>query len=141
MRALGRQAGTSPAALEAVRQALQDEDWRVRQQAAVALRRLAADAAVMAIMLGPLDDPRSWVRWEAALTLADLGMPDPAALAALCRALRDEPYPWVRTAAATALGRLEARGQEVVAALRDACADRDGRVRAAARRALARPAP
>ncbi|HZS86954.1 MAG TPA: HEAT repeat domain-containing protein [Chloroflexota bacterium] len=70
-----------------------------------------------------------------------MGTPDPAALAALCRTLRDEPYPWVRMAAATALGRLPADGDEVTTTLRDARADRDGRVRSATREALARRAP
>lgn len=117
--------------LPALGRALKDDDWQVRQEAAVSLGKLLwPDSA--AILIDALDDPAWEVRLKAANVLGRLKAVE--ALPALIRAL-EHPISNLRKEAAGALGAIGDRA--AIPALQRAVAeDRDIDVNKTARRAL-----
>ncbi len=118
-----------PALIEALRiEALRDEDFYVRRQAADALVKIG-DVAVPAL-IETLRDEDDDVRRQAAGALGEIG---DAAVPALIEALRDESF-YVREQAAEALGLIG--DAAAVPALIEALRDEDSDVRRQAAEAL-----
>ena len=97
--------------------ALKDEEWHVRQDAALELAK-RGDARAIEPLIAALKDEEPVVRFYAAEALGKLG--DGRAVEALAAALKEEDE-WVRFLAAEALGKLgDPRGVEfLIAALKD----------------------
>ncbi len=116
---------------------LDDDDVRVRQEAARSLMIIGQDAGVAVQgLIGALGDVDPEVRWMVALTLGKIGTPAAESKAALLKVLKKNAESRPRQEAAVALARIDA-GQDVVSALVDALKDGDKTVAAAAARALA----
>jgi HEAT repeat protein len=86
--------------------ALKDQDWKVRQEAAVALERMKRSYAVSALMEALKDDVPE-VRAAAASALGALN--DPYAIEPLIGRLKDDS-PDVRNEASASLGQLTGQG-------------------------------
>lgn len=119
------------AVLPALIRALKDDDWQVRQEAAVSLGKLLLPDSA-AILIDALDDPAWEVRLKAANVLGRLKAA--AALPALIRTL-DHPISNLRKEVAGALGAIGDRAA-IPALQRAAAEDRDIDVNKTARRAL-----
>jgi hypothetical protein len=99
--------------------ALEDEDARVRRDAARALGELGvADERVVGSLLATLEDEDedAEVRERAARALGELGVADERVIGPLLAALKDE-YPGVRWDAARALGELGVADERVIGPL------------------------
>jgi HEAT repeat protein len=90
-----------PQAVPALIDALKDEDWRVREAAVEALRKIGPPA--LPALIEMLKDKREWVRQATVQALGEIG--DSRATSALIRALGDKDE-GVRQAAAEALSKL-----------------------------------
>jgi HEAT repeat protein len=124
LQALGRHA------IPRLIQALQDEEWRVREAACKALGEIG-DPQAISYLAEALQDVDRDVRWAACKALGEIG--DPQAIPHLIQALRNEEE-WVREAACKALG--EIGDPQAISYLAEALQDVDGAVRWAACKAL-----
>jgi NADH dehydrogenase len=106
-----------PAAVPKLIDGLKDDDWQIRNQAAVVLGTIgpAAKAAVPALV-DALQDEDKYLRTHAAGALGKIGPDAKAAVPALIRALRDNEED-VRREVAAALGHIGPDAKEALPAL------------------------
>jgi HEAT repeat protein len=123
--------------IPAMRDALGDRSWRVRETAIAALHRIREPAAVALPDLCRIavGDERVTVRMQALVSLVPIGKGDPRVVAALAEALRD-PTVQIRHAAASELASLGPAALAAEAALDAATHDADESVSLAAAAAL-----
>jgi HEAT repeat protein len=100
--ALGTMTAASAASLTALEEALVSDGMLVREEAAVALGRIASSSGAVAALLGALDDPAPLVREEAAAALGRIGVGSLGTVEALATSLSD-PVASVRAKAADSL--------------------------------------
>jgi HEAT repeat protein len=98
---------------------LKDSEWIVRAATARALGAVDPEAAVIAALIGALDDEYYDVRTAAAESLGKLGEPAKVAVPRLIAALQDS-YSGVRSSAARALSAIRSEAKTIVPALIDA---------------------
>ncbi len=129
------------AAVPALIEALDDENARVRKNAALALGQIGPLAsASIPKLIDALHDDAWLLPGSAAWALGHIGSRAEAAVPALTEALGDESA-ILRMAAAEALGRIGSAARPAVPALELLVADRDVAVSSAAREALERIQP
>jgi HEAT repeat protein len=134
--ALGEFFPYCPAAVSALAAALQDEDVRVCQRAAVALRMYGPEAEpAIARLVDALQSPNTKLRAAAARTLVELGPAARAARPILVQATKDGSYR-VRCHAIEALANLAEEDDSLVAIFIEALADPNEVVRVSAVEAL-----
>jgi hypothetical protein len=134
---LGRIRADVRAAVPALSEALDSEDALLRVNAAASLVKIepSLNKESLKILLGGLEDNRSFVRNSAIRTIGQMGQDAREAVPELASALRDEDK-WCRLAAAHALEGMGSDARRAVPALYDALKDEDERLREAARSAL-----
>ena len=93
-----------PASIPAVREALKDNDWKVRRPAALALGNIGP--AALPTVIGLLKDKDQAMRQIGVETLGRMG---PAAIPALTELLKDKDQ-WIRDTAISALGETRSGG-------------------------------
>jgi NADH dehydrogenase len=124
------------AAVPELIQALNDDDWQVRHQAALVLGAIGPEAkAAVPALIAALDDDDKYFRSHAATALGKIGPEARAAVPALIEALKDRDED-VRRAAAAALGEIGPEARQAVAALVELLRDPRKPVRKQAVRAL-----
>src|SRR5262245_27068730 len=97
--------------------ALKDDDWQVRNQAAVALGAIGPEAkAAVPALIDVLQEEDKYFRSHGAVALGKIGREARAAVPALIKALKDKEED-VRREAAAALGRMGSEAREAVADL------------------------
>jgi len=116
----------TPTTVPTLVNALKDQDWRVRSQAAQRLGQMGATAAdAIPALIKRLDDEDVVVRLRAALALGQIGKP---AIPALIVALKDQDEK-VRYNATYALGLIGSGAKETIPALINTLKDQDETVR------------
>jgi HEAT repeat protein len=137
---LGEGGVQAPGIVPALAEALNDENYIVRRNAAASLARFGPQSDAVAALLGALEDSEPLVRQEAARSLAQVRPATPEAVGPLLKAARAGPDPFTRVWAITALGRLGTRAKEaiplLVALLQEGPASGPADPRAAAVQAL-----
>jgi len=123
IQSLFRLARLDPAAREAIRGMLDDDDPRVREEAADAVGRLG-DKEAVPMLVQLLNDPEAGVRKEAVQNLSRLGAKEAADAVAK---LLSDPSDRVREEAADVLGRL--RASQAAPLLLEALKDKNEKVR------------
>jgi hypothetical protein len=120
LNALARLWGPSPLII-----ALEDEDWHVREAAAIVLGHIGPEAKeAVPALIEALQDEEWDVRHAALGALGEIGPEAKEAVPALIKALRDE-HPYTRQDAALALGSIGAEAKEAIPALIEALEDND----------------
>lgn len=125
-----------PSDMGVLRKALADPDPVIRRAALSSLPRLDDNPQAHELVVTALQDPDSWVRHDAVVTLA---WSAPSAAVDHLVALASDPARWVRSAVGEAIGRRAAnsdRAPAAAAALRGLLADTESSVRAMAARGL-----
>ena len=92
-----------PATISSLVADLTSDDGVVRQKARESL--VAIGGPAVPLLIRTLEDPKEWVRWEAAKSLSQIA--DPASAPALVRALEDKMFDvrWLAAEGLIALGR------------------------------------
>jgi len=125
----------APAVPELI-QALQNENWRLRNQAAVALGTIGAEARdAIPALTGLLGAQDKYIRSNAAVALGRIGREASTAVPALTEALKDKDED-VRGEAAAALGRMGPQAKASIPALVELLKDGHKAVRKQAAGAL-----
>jgi HEAT repeat protein len=115
--AVGALSRLGQAAVPELIEALNDDDWQVRNQAAVALGAIGPEAkAAVPALIDVLQDEDKYFRSQGALALGKIGREARAAVPALIEALEDHDED-VRREAAAALGRIGPEASDAIAAL------------------------
>jgi hypothetical protein len=128
--------GMGQAAVPELIKALKDDDWQVRNQAAVALGAIGPEAkAAVPALVEVLQDEDKYFRSHAATALGKIGREATAAIPALRKALKDKDED-VRRDAAAALGCLGPEAKAAVSDLVELLKDQRKAVRKQALKAL-----
>ena len=131
------QRGNMRIALDTLVAALEDEDYEIREHAAIALGKIGQnnDRIISALLAALEEDDDTDVRMQAAIALGNIGESDDRVISALLRALKYFSSD-VREQAAVALGKIGQSSDRVVSALLAALKDEDSDVREGAAAAL-----
>ena len=125
--------------LDVLPTALKDTDYRIRQQAVIALGRTSRDARerVYPLLMDSLRDKEKTVRKAALTALSSIGPPLGSETANLISCLQND-MPEVRTYACKSLGSLGSEAKTAVPAISEALKDADSEVAWRAAEALGR---
>jgi NADH dehydrogenase len=134
--AVGALSRLGQAAVPELIQALNDDEWQVRNQAAVVLGAIGPEAkAAVPALMDVLQDDDKYFRSHGATALGKIGREARAAVPALIKVLKDEDED-VRREAAAALGRIGPEAREAVGPLLELFKDPRKPVRKQAIRAV-----